>query len=1039
MADINKFTTKEVLNKVLLDSSGNSVAANSHTSQEALNAVLDTSNNRLNVSLGGSNTISGDVTITGDLTVQGSGGAVYDEIIEGSLHIKTASSGQSTADTAADELVVENNDSGGISILTPDNSLGQLAFGSASDAYGAFIGWKHDDNQMTIATANAGDSMVLQTANKVTAVTINSSQNVGIGCDHPSVPLEVELSGDTGTYFEGGGSGNDASDLRHLTITASTTTSAGDTHTLNAESGSGVLKFATSGSDRMIVNSTGVGIGISPSVPLHISKATDGGLTEIFINNSASGGSTDETVGIRFTHNQATAAGILAGRTEDFSNSANRSGHLIFKTNHNDSYAERMRIASDGNVSIGSTNPVAKLVVSDGGNAGIELQPEIATDTNRITNFDRTASTYMNFRLDALTQQFLISGTEKMRLTSTGLGIGNDSPSANLHILNSSGAGHLILETTSASHGVTLDLRGSADRDAEIIFREGSSAKAMIFNDASNNSLSLTDGSGGLSPVLNIKSSSVSIGTTDSAASSGAENLIVGSGSGSEGMTIYSGTGDFGSIHFSDSSSSDTGQYKGIIRYGHGGSGEQMEVFANANKRMVIDDNSRISLSNNDGGGTGGDSSTTGNTLFGYSIGDMDTNSINNTLIGHKVAGGGTHADMRSNVGVGTLALYAITEGDNNIAIGKESADAITTGSANVAIGTSSLGASTTTHNNVAVGTSVLQSLNTSSQNTALGSSAMSSIGTGASGLNNCVAIGYQAFQGGTNTTSGPAGTVAIGMNSLTALTTGAGNTAIGYTAGADVTTAFNNTLIGYNAGNTGTVDLLDGNSNTYIGFESRGSSASAINQTVIGKGAHGQGNNSVTLGNTDVTAVYMAQDSCATVHCAGVVVSEGINFPDDASANPSSDANTLDNYEEGTFTPTLTTNSTDFTSVTYDAETSGRYTKVGNIVHVQGFIRTDAVSIGSASGDVCIGGLPFTAITSSAPTSKNHAAVSLSLAIGWSGENPSHGLIIGGGTLIQLYYADYNVDPNNVAVSDVTGGTVANQNQVYFAGTYIV
>ena len=54
MSDINKFTTKEVLNKVLLDSSGNSVAANSHTSQEALNAVLDTANNRLNVSLGGS-------------------------------------------------------------------------------------------------------------------------------------------------------------------------------------------------------------------------------------------------------------------------------------------------------------------------------------------------------------------------------------------------------------------------------------------------------------------------------------------------------------------------------------------------------------------------------------------------------------------------------------------------------------------------------------------------------------------------------------------------------------------------------------------------------------------------------------------------------------------------------------------------------------------------------------------------------------------------------------------------------------------------
>ena len=83
----NQFTTKEVLNKVLLDSSGDAITANSVTSQEALNAVLDTSNNRLNVSLGGSNTISGDVTITGDLTVQGSATNTFDEQIQGIVQI----------------------------------------------------------------------------------------------------------------------------------------------------------------------------------------------------------------------------------------------------------------------------------------------------------------------------------------------------------------------------------------------------------------------------------------------------------------------------------------------------------------------------------------------------------------------------------------------------------------------------------------------------------------------------------------------------------------------------------------------------------------------------------------------------------------------------------------------------------------------------------------------------------------------------------------------------------------------------------------
>ena len=75
---------------------------------------------------------------------------------------------------------------------------------------------------------------------------------------------------------------------------------------------------------------------------------------------------------------------------------------------------------SDGNVGVGTSSPSADFVVSNGGAAGIELQPEIATDTNRITNYDRAASAYMNFRLDALTHSFLTSNTERMSITSAG-------------------------------------------------------------------------------------------------------------------------------------------------------------------------------------------------------------------------------------------------------------------------------------------------------------------------------------------------------------------------------------------------------------------------------------------------------------------------------------------------------------------------------------------------------------------------------------------------------------------------------------------
>ena len=80
-----------------------------------------------------------------------------------------------------------------------------------------------------------------------------------------------------------------------------------------------------------------------------------------------------------------------------------------------------------------------------------------------------------------------------------------------------------------------------------------------------------------------------------------------------------------------------------------------------------------------------------------------------------------------------------------------------------------------------------------------------------------------------------------------------------------------------------------------------------------------------------------------------------GISFP--ATASASSDANTLDDYEEGTWTPALggqTTNPT----VTYNTRT-GNYTKIGNVVNVFGKIATTAISGGS--GFAIFSGLPFT------------------------------------------------------------------------------
>ena len=79
-----------------------------------------------------------------------------------------------------------------------------------------------------------------------------------------------------------------------------------------------------------------------------------------------------------------------------------------------------------------------------------------------------------------------------------------------------------------------------------------------------------------------------------------------------------------------------------------------------------------------------------------------------------------------------------------------------------------------------------------------------------------------------------------------------------------------------------------------------------------------------------------------------------GIAFP--ATAVPSADPNTLDDYEEGTFNVTFAAGSG---TITIDStQDTMSYTKIGRLVSVQGLIRVSSVS--TPSGALSILGLPF-------------------------------------------------------------------------------
>ena len=315
------------------------------------------------------------------------------------------------------------------------------------------------------------------------------------------------------------------------------------------------------------------------------------------------------------------------------------------------------------------------------------------------------------------------------------------------------------------------------------------------------------------------------------------------------------------------------------------------------------------------------------NTFIGFQSGggEWQTNDSNyNVGIGNYVMDADGMNGALYNTAVGMSALSSLTSGARNIAVGSnaglgladstdctfigyqagEDVDSsgsvphgctyvgsysgknLDDGTHNTAVGFNAMIGTTggsTCNLNVGIGKDALESIRTGDQNVVIGADA----GDGTVDVDDTVIIGYGAGSG--VMTDAADGTVAIGASALAGLTSGAGNVAVGFEAlkveddgdkatavgyqalvaqtGTTGTTA--NTAVGFQAGDS----ITTGIENTIVGAFSDTSAVGGNNQTVIGSGVTGQANNSVTLGNTSVTAVYMASDSGATVHCGQIDV----------------------------------------------------------------------------------------------------------------------------------------------------------------------
>lgn len=149
-----------------------------------------------------------------------------------------------------------------------------------------------------------------------------------------------------------------------------------------------------------------------------------------------------------------------------------------------------------------------------------------------------------------------------------------------------------------------------------------------------------------------------------------------------------------------------------------------------------------------------------------------------------------------------------------------------------------------------------------------------------------------------------------------------------------------------------------------------------------------------------------------ATLTCTsgGVVeLNKGqLSFPD--TQNASSDGNTLDDYEEGTFSPTIKGYSTANSSkaMTMSSNTTGTYTKIGRLVTCTIFAETTDYGTVDSNLHIALYGLPFTI---------NNTAGGYASRSGLAGVNPyglaiTAGHTIGGfgiGNATKVYLTEHN------------------------------
>jgi hypothetical protein len=413
------------------------------------------------------------------------------------------------------------------------------------------------------------------------AITIDSSENVGIGTASPQGNLHVEgaagASGGGIIYVTDADNGSTASDALHIS-------KSGDTAFVYNRESSGDLQLgAGNTSSHVVIKSDGrVGIGTtSPDVPFQV-EAGQNVLAQLEATH------TDGNARMLFKPKDNSGWNIGANDDGSFSifDVVASTNSVVVETG---AAANTLVVDSNSRVGIGTASPGQKLDVA----GNITADAFIGRSNISVPTGDASV-----FRVADNTLALATASTERMRIDSSGLvGIGTTSAKEKLDVsgagvftgnhatgTNAYGAAQGVMIHASSSTGfVTAVSNGSNDVDLQLRGLNGGTANANQLVLDSEGGVGI--GTASPSSVLHLVGGSATIPTLSSSFPFTISN------NGNSGMNIISsGTTNAGQINFGDEGDADAG----ILRYDH--NDNSMRFTTNASEAMRIDSSGNVGI-----------------------------------------------------------------------------------------------------------------------------------------------------------------------------------------------------------------------------------------------------------------------------------------------------------------------------------------------------------------------------------------------------------------------------------------------------------